>query len=139
MLIQYSMDSLQRMLQKNVVEARFIRRHEKTGWASVRGAFITTNWELLNDELGYRTLGFSPPNGRGMGYNHRNYNLVVGWDLFRQDYRVFGVENSNILKFYDVSTPEARVDFWVFFRERIMQLTSREKLIYMGYIGNTVM
>lgn len=136
MQFQYTMDAFQRLLQKNVVEARFIRRHEKPQWSTVRGAFLTTNWELLNDELGFRTLNFRPPNGRGMGYNHRDYNLIVGWDLFRQEYRVFGVENSVILNFYDVSDDEGRTKFWLFFRERIMQLTNREKLIYMGFIGN---
>ncbi len=130
---QYGMSAFQQLLQKNVVEARFIRRHNKPGWSGVRGAFITTNWELLNGDLGLKTLNFKRPNGVGMGYDHRQYNLVVGWDLFRQEYRVFGVENSNIRKFYDVSDDENRAKFWLFFRSYIMNLSNREKLVYMGY------
>lgn len=129
------MYSMQLLLQKSVIEARFTRRHPKLTWSNVRGAFLTTNWELLNSKSGRNTLNFNPPNGRGMGYDHRKYNLVVGWDIFRQEYRVFGVENSVILKIHDVSNDANRALFWLYFQDRIMQLTSKEKLIYMGYVG----
>ena len=132
---QYGMQAFQTLLQKNVVEARFQRRHRKDGWSDTRGAFITTNWELLNGDLGIRTLNFRPPKGVGMRYDHTKYNLIVGWDLFRQDYRVFGVEFSTIRNFYDVSDDQGRAEFWVYFREYIMQLSPREKLIYMGHVG----
>lgn len=131
-----TMQAFQAMLQKNVIEARFIRRHDKPEWSGVRGAIITTNWRLLNDQYGIKALHFKPPNGRGMGYDHRKYNLVVGWDLLRQEYRVFGVENSVIIRMYDVSDDEGYANFWDFMKRRVMQLTTREKLIYMGYIGN---
>lgn len=133
---RYNMQTLQLLLRSNVVQANFIRRHEKLGWSVSRGAFITTNFELLNGDLGYKTLNFKPPNGRGMGYDHRKYNLVVGWDIFRQEYRVFGVENSRISKYFDVTSEESRAAFWVYFRDYIMTLSPQQKLIYMGYMGN---
>lgn len=131
----YDMNSLQTLMKSNVVEARFMRRHNKPGWSGVRGAFVTTNFELLNGDLGFSALHFKPPKGAGMGYNHRKYNLVVGWDIFRQEYRVFAAECSIVRNFYDVSSPEERAAYWLMFRERVLQLTSREKLIYMGYTG----
>lgn len=134
-IFEYDMTSLQALLKDNVVEARFIRRHDKPAWSKIRGAFVTTNFELLNGELGFKTLNFKPPNGRGMGYNHRLYNLIVGWDIFRQEYRVFPVEDAVVKNFYSVAEPESTAAFWVMFRERITQLTSREKLVYMGYTG----
>lgn len=132
---EYNMQAFQTLLQKNVVEVIFNRRHHKPGWSGSRGAFITTNWELLNSDIGDKTLNFKPPKGVGMSYDHRKYNLVVGWDLFRQDWRVFGVENSNIRNFYDVSDDQGRAEFWLYLREYIMKLSSNEKLVYMGYIG----
>lgn len=134
-MASYSRAQLQALLGANVVEAKFIRRHEKYGWSEVRGAFVTTNWELLNSDLGLNTLNFKRPKGIGMGYDPRDYNLVVSWDLFRQEYRCFGVENSNIVNFYDVSSDEKRIEFWQFFRDYIMKLSNDEKLIYMGYVG----
>ena len=134
-IIEYDMTSLQNLLKKNVAEVSFIRRHDKPLWSGIRGAFVTTNYELLNSDIGYSFLNFKPPNGKGMSYNHRLYNLVVGWDLFRQEYRVFSVEGAYVKRFYDVSTDEDRINFWLNFRERASQLTNREKLIYMGYTG----
>lgn len=134
-MASYSRSQLQALLGSNVVEAKFVRRHPKLGWSNIRGAFVTTNYELLNDDLGFNVLHFKPPKGVGMGYDPRNYNLVVSWDIFRQEYRCFAVEYSNINNFYDVSTPEKRQDFWVFFRDYIMALSNDEKLLYMGYTG----
>ncbi len=131
----YSRPQLQALLGANVVEAKFVRRHDKPGWSEVRGAFVTTNAPLLNSDLGLNTLNFKRPKGIGMGYDPRQYNLVVAWDLFRQEYRCFAVESSNILNFYDVPTDEKRMEFWQFFRDYIMKLSNDEKLIYMGYIG----
>lgn len=132
------MQAFQVLLQKNVIEARFMRRHHKQEWSDIRGAIITTNWKLLNSYYGFTTLHFNPPKGIGMGYDHRKYNLVVGWDILRQEYRVFGVEHSQIIRLYDVSTDEGQAEFWKIMRDRVMQMTNREKLIYMGYIGKNI-
>lgn len=132
----YSRAAFQALLGANVIEARFTRRHDKPGWSGVRGAYVTTNWELLNGDLGLKTLNFKKPNGRGMGYDPKQYNLVVGWDLFRQEFRCFGVENSEIRNFYSVENDVDRAEFWQFFRDYIMQLSPNEKLIYMGYVGS---
>ena len=129
------MQAFQQLLQKNVVQAKFIRRNFKPEWSGRRGAFITTNFQLLNGDLGYKTLNFKPPKGVGMSYDHTQYNLVVGWDIFRQEYRCFAVENSNIEKFFNVSDETERMKFWVYFRDYIMQLSPQEKLAYMGYLG----
>lgn len=131
----YSRSALQALLGNNVVEAKFIRRHTKEGWSDVRGAFCTTNYQILNSDLGINTLNFKKPKGVGMGYDYKSYNLVVAWDIFRQEYRVFGVENSVIINYYDVSSDEKRLAFWQFFRDYIMKLSNEEKLIYMGYLG----
>ena len=89
---------------------------------------------VLNSDLGVNVLNFRPPNGVGMGYDHRQYNLVVSFDIFRQAYRCFGVENSLILNYYDVTTPKSRIEFWIYFAERFYNMPTSEKLLYMGLL-----
>jgi len=128
--------SLQFLLGKNVIELTFVRRHEKAGWSDIRALFGTTNPELLNSDFGFQVFRFRPPKGVGMGYNYKAKNLCVVWDIFRQSYRVFGAEQVQLRKQWDVSTPEGIEAFKEYFYEYIYTMSEQDKLDFMGYIGN---
>jgi hypothetical protein len=130
--------SIQAILGNNVVELHFTRRHPKMGWSNVRGLFGTTNYVLLNSEFGFQVLNFQPPKGVGMGYPYKEYNLCVVWDIFRQEYRVFGAEQVDISKQWDVTTDEGREEFQQYFYEYIINMSEQDKLDFMGYTGAVV-
>ncbi len=126
---------LQDLLGKQVVELDFVRRHEKLGWSDIRALLGTTNYELLNSQFGFQVLHFKPPKGVGMGYDYKKYNLCVVWDMFRQEYRVFGAEQANIHKVWELDTPEKIEEFQQYFYDYIINMTNDQKLKFMGYTG----
>lgn len=125
--------SLQALLGNNVVELHFIRRHFKNGWDISRGLFGTTNFSLLNGDFGKQVLFFQPPIGVGMGYPYKSYNLCVVWDIFRQEYRVFGAEQVSIKQQWDVTTEEGQEEFKKYFFDFIHGMSEQDKLDFMGY------
>jgi len=129
---------LQGILGNNVVELTFERRHPKLGWSNVRGLLGTTNYPLLNGEFGHNVLHFQPPKGVGMGYDYKKYGLCVVWDIFRQEYRVFGAEQVNIRQQFPLSTPEETEQFMQYFYEHIINMSNQQKLDFMGYIGSSI-
>lgn len=129
---------LQNLLGSNVLELTFVRRHPSLGWSDIRGLFGTTNFPLLNGEFGHNVLQFQPPKGIGMGYDYRSKGLCVVWDLFRQEYRVFGAEQVEIRKQFPLSTPEEEQEFLDYFNEFIAVMPKQQKLDFMGYIGNSI-
>ena len=130
--------NLQTILGNNVVELDFVRRHPKLGWSNVRAVLGTTNYPLLNGEFGYKVLHFTPPKGVGMGYDYKSKNLCVIWDMFRQEYRVFGAEQVNIRKQFDLSSEESQQEFMDYFYEFIINMPEDDKLKFMGYMGETI-
>jgi hypothetical protein len=130
--------SLQAKLGKYVLEITFVRRHPKAGWSDVRGLFGTTNYALLNSDFGLQVLRFSPPKGVGMGYNYKQYNLCVVWDIFRQEYRVFGAEAISVRQIWDVSTEEGTETFKEYFYQYIINMSNDDKLKFMGYRNDEV-
>lgn len=131
----WSNSGLQLFLATNVCEITYIRRHDKPSWSMVRGALVTTNYPLLNMLLGKQILNFVPPRGIGMGYDYKSKNLCVAWDIFRQEYRVFGAERAVVKSHMDVTTDEGRKAFWEYFSAYIQNMTNDQKLKFMGYIG----
>lgn len=128
--------SLQIFLGRNVVELSFVRRHHKAQWSDIRGLFGTTNYELLNSEFGSQVLHFRAPKGIGMGYPYKLYNLCVVWDIFRQEYRVFGAEQVTIKQNWDVTTPEGIDNFKQYFYDNIINMSEDDKLKFMGLVND---
>lgn len=126
---------MQKVLGSNVVELTFVRRHEKLGWNDVRGLVGTTNYKLLNSPFGYQVLHFQPPKGVGMGYDYKAKNLCVVWDMFRQEYRVFGAEQVNVRKLFSLETEEQEDKFLEWFYDHVINMSEQEKLNFMGYEG----
>jgi hypothetical protein len=129
--------NLQALLGSKVLELNFVRRHPKFGWSNVRGLFGTTNPKLLNSEFGQRVLHFIPPKGVGMGYDYKSKGLCVAWDLFRQEYRVFGAEQVVIKQQWDLKTDEQITEFENYMYQYILTMSNEDKIDFMGYIGTT--
>lgn len=126
----------QRLLQKNVIECYFGRRHIKEGWSNTRGALVTTSKPILNSINGLQALGFVPPNGIGMGYDPLAINCVVAWDIFKGAYRVFSFDQgANIINMYPVNNKVNQLKFWNYFTDFVLKLSAQEKLKFMGYLG----
>jgi hypothetical protein len=126
---------LQPIIGANVVELDFVRRHPKLGWSDIRGMFGTTNPGLLNSDFGFQVIHFKPPKGVGMGYDYRSKNLCVIFDIFRQEYRVFGAEQVNIHKTWPLGTEEEVEEFKAYFYEFIINMSNAQKIKFMGYVG----
>ncbi len=126
---------LQHLIGTHVVELEFTRRHHKLGWSDIRGLFGTTNPDLLNSEFGYQVLHFQPPSGAGMGYNYKAKGLCVAWDIFRQEFRVFGAEQIKWHRKWPLDTPEQQEEFKQYFIDYIINLSHPKRLAFMGYIG----
>lgn len=126
---------LQSIIGTHVLELDFVRRHKKYGWADIRGMFGTTNPTLLNSDFGFQVIHFQPPKGVGMGYDYKSKNLCVIFDIFRQEYRVFGAEQVTIKKQWPLSTEEEIEEFKAYFYEAIINMSNADKLKFMGYIG----
>lgn len=126
-------NQLQLILGHNVVELHFVRRHPKLGWANIRGMLTTTNPLLLNSNFGFQVIGFKPPNGVGMGYDYKKYNLCCGYDFFRQEYRVFGAEQVNIHKQWPLTNEEEIAAFQQHFYDYFINMSEDAKLTFMGF------
>jgi hypothetical protein len=126
---------LQSRLGQEVLELTFVRRHPKLGWSNVRAIIGTTNYSLLNGMFGKQVLLFQPPKGVGMGYDYRSKGLCVIWDIFRQEYRVFGAEQVSIRQQWSVRTEEEQEIFEKYFYDNLINMSNQDKLDFMGYIG----
>ena len=73
------------LLESNVLELRFFRRHSKPGWNDARRMLVTNDKLILNSAPGQLALHFKPPT-HAPAYNWRVKNLACAWDLFWQDY-----------------------------------------------------
>lgn len=127
---------IQALLGAEVIELTFVRRHPKLGWSDIRGLLGTTNYKLLNGDFGSYVLNFQPPKGVGMGYDYKSRGLCVVWDMFRQEYRVFGAEQVNIRQRFKLTTDEDQQYFIEYFEKYIQNMSNEEKLDFMGYIGD---
>jgi len=127
---------LQALLGSSVVELDFIRRHPKAGWSDVRGLIGTTNPKLLNSEFGFGVLHFKPPKGGGMGYDYKSKGLCVVWDIFRQEFRVFGAEQVKIHEQqWPLGTDEEIEAFQNYIINDISKMSNDDKIKFMGYTG----
>lgn len=126
---------LQQIIATHVVELEFTRRHPKLGWSDIRGLFGTTNPQLLNSDFGFQVLRFSPPSGAGMSYDYKSKGLCVAWDIFRQDFRVFGSEQISWHRKWPLTTEEEIEEFKQYFYDYIINLSQDNRLKFMGYTG----
>jgi hypothetical protein len=128
--MKLSVNGLQAMMQKSVVELVFIRRHEKQGWPLGRRMLCTLDKALLLSLPGRMTLNFRNPT-HPPPYNAKAYNLVVTWDIFWQDFRAIPVDSVQVVSFFPTHTKKEQEKFWAYFSARFQNMTASDKEAFM--------
>lgn len=118
--------NLRSILLNNVAEIRFQRRVVVPGSTTFRRMWCTNSATLLNSFNGRMVLNYRPPT-QGYRYDASGKNLIVTWDILMQDYRNISVDNCDLLR----SLP-ANDDFWKFFNENILILSTAQKINFMN-------
>ena len=85
----------------------------------------TMSEEILNSVNGRTVLNYLPPPGYNKKYNPHDKRLCLAWDIIMQDFRTISVESVTVLEQHE---PE---QFWNYFNESILPLSTAEKMSYL--------
>lgn len=116
--------TLKALLENNVLEIKFTRRRKKIGAPATRRMLCTNSPVILKSNAGSRSLKYSPPSGPPK-FNTTSKNIVIAWDIFKQDYRSISADNCVLISQMPVSG-DGR-DFWEYFNTSIHPMTVQEK------------
>lgn len=116
-------ETLRALLEHNVVEIKFKRRRPVAGKPPTRRMLCTNSTIILKSEPGRRTLHYKSPGTPK--YNAAAKNIVIAWDIFKQDYRAISMDNCELISQMPVSGDGS--DFWQYFTESIHPMTPGEK------------
>lgn len=116
--------TLRVLLENNVVEIKFKRRRVKPGAPPTRRMLCTNSPVILQSEAGRATLNYKQSTG-GLKFSPPSKNLVIAWDIFKQDYRAISVDNCELISQIPVSG-DGR-EFWEYFNEKIYPMTPAQK------------
>lgn len=111
-----SAGALRLLLQRNVVELKFVRRHPKPNWSDTRRMLCTNCRPFLNSLAGRITLKFNPPT-HPPAYDAKAYNLVCAFDCIFLQYRMIPVESVVIVAAYPVYKLSDQKKFWEWFSQ----------------------
>jgi len=123
-----SATGLMQLLQKNVVELRFRRRHPKHGFKDLRRMLCTNDSTLLNSPAGKHIFHYEPPT-HSRKYNPLAKNLVMTFDVFMQQYRMVNVQSCDIIAVISTDPPDK---WWEYFNKRVLSMSAGQKLIFMN-------
>jgi len=121
----------QQLLQQNVVECAFIRRHQKKGWQPHRRMLCTLDKNLLNSLPGRISLNFTNP-VYPPPYPAAAHKLVVVWDLFWQDWRAVPMESIDVVTVIPSHTKGQQNVFWAYFSTFLSKLSPQDKKAFMN-------
>jgi hypothetical protein len=116
--------TLRVLLENNVLEIKFKRRRSKPGSPTTRRMLCTNCPVILQSDAGRETLHYEQSN-QTLSYNPAAKNIVIAWDLFKQDYRAISVDNCELISQMPVSGDGT--DFWQYFNETIYPMSSQQK------------
>jgi hypothetical protein len=116
--------TLRVLLENNVLEIKFKRRRPKQGSPDTRRMLCTNSPVILQSDAGRGTLHYKPSNTTPK-YSPASKNLVIAWDIFKQDYRAISVDNCELISQMPVSGDGS--DFWEYFNNTIHPMTPGEK------------
>ena len=125
--MRVSQSALTKLLEKNAVELRFLRRRPIAGSPPTRRMLATNDGMLLNSAAGKTALNFRPASGR-LKINPTQKGLVLTWDIFMQDYRLVPAESVDVVSVIPTTPPE---EFWKYFSEVLSRMSSTDKELFM--------
>lgn len=111
-------------LLNNVLVLHFNRRRNpKKG--QIRRMICTKSANILESTQGRFNLNFRNPKFGGPNFNEAEHNVIVVWDILRQDYRLVPCESVVI----EQIIPES--EFWEFYNDNLYPMSAREKINFM--------
>ena len=122
-----SSNGLASLLQANVVELKFVRRHPVQNRPVTRRMLASLNSAILDSDLGKKVLNFKPPT-RSPSYNASQYNLLTVFDIFMQDWRSIPTDKVEVIR---VLPSDPVSDFWEYFFSTIVNMTASQKAAFM--------
>jgi hypothetical protein len=125
--MRVSQSALTKLLEKNAVELRFLRRRPIAGSPPTRRMLATNDGMLLNSAAGKTALNFRPASGR-LKFNPTQKGLVLTWDIFMQDYRLVPAESVDVVSVIPTTPPE---EFWKYFSEVLSRMSGTDKEQFM--------
>lgn len=120
-----SVQTLNNLLLRNVLDIRFIRRDPVPNKPATRRILCTKSYDLLNSTNGRIVLNYRPPKNNKQ-FNESQTNACVVWDILMQDYRIVPADTATILE----EIP-ANENFWTYFNDKIYTLSTEQKIRFM--------
>jgi hypothetical protein len=117
-------NTLRVLLEHNVVEIKFKRRRPAPGKSPTRRMLCTNSPIILKSTTGRDTLNYQSPSGSPK-YSPASKNIIIAWDIFKQDYRAVSMDNCELISQMPVSGDG--VDFWKYFNESVHPMTPDQK------------
>ena len=94
--MKVGISTLRVLLENNVLEIKFKRRRPKAGAPATRRMLCTNNPVVLQSSTGRQTLHYKTATGTPK-YSPTAKNLVIAWDIFKQDYRAISGDNIEVI------------------------------------------
>jgi hypothetical protein len=82
---------------------------------------------ILDSDLGRSILNFKAPTN-SPSYSASNYNLLVVFDLFMQDWRAIPADKTEVIRVLPSSPPS---EFWEYFSVSLAKMTAAQKAAFM--------
>lgn len=120
-----SVQNLNNLLLRNVLDIRFLRREPVPNKPTTRRILCTKSYDLLNSTNGRIVLNYKPPKNNKQ-FNESQTNACVVWDILMQDYRIVPADTATILE----EIP-ANKNFWTYFNDKIYTLSTEQKIRFM--------
>lgn len=125
--MKVGISTLRVLLENNVLEIKFKRRKPKPGSPLTRRMLCTNNPVILKSDTGRQTLHYKTATGTP-NYSPTAKNLVIAWDIFKQDYRAISGDNIEVINTIPISGDGK--EFWQYFSDVIHPMTPQQKLTF---------
>lgn len=130
-IVRTSQQNLLTLMETSIVELRFARRRTKFGWSPYRRSLTSNNRTLLGSAPGQLALRFRAPS-QPPAYNWMQKNLVCGWDIMWQDYRMIPVESTDVVTVFPAQNQEDIDKWWAYFNMFLEKMSPQQKITFMN-------
>jgi hypothetical protein len=117
--------TLEALLEQNVLEIKFTRRRQRLNLPPTRRMLCTNSQQLLLSQNGLKVLNYRPAGGTPV--NKTLHNVVITWDLLKQDYRCVSADDCEMI----TQLPDGD-EFWEYFNKTILPMTPAQKEAFMN-------
>ena len=119
--MRVALPTLKALLLRDVLEIKFTRRRLVAGKPATRRMLCTNSSLVLRTQPGREALHFRDTT-RGPRYNPDTKNLVLAWDIFKQDYRMINCDNVTV-----IAQIPGDDEFWNYFNTTLSRMSAAQK------------